>query len=54
VAVLTVIIDFLCFKVLAVTGLVHHEFRLDKVAPKDKYFQRHFCGMHALLLILKR
>jgi hypothetical protein len=45
VAVLTVIIDFLCLKVLAVTGLVHHEFRLDKVAPKDKYFQRHFCGM---------
>ena len=36
---------FLCFKVLAVTGLVHQDFRVDKVAPKDKYFQHYFCGM---------
>ena len=35
----------LYFKVLAVTGLVHRDFRVDKVAPKDKYFQSYFCGM---------
>jgi hypothetical protein len=36
---------FFCFKVLAVTGLVHQDFRVDKVAPKDNYFQHYFCGM---------
>ncbi|CAB4018893.1 DNA polymerase alpha catalytic subunit-like [Paramuricea clavata] len=32
-------------EVLAVTGLVHQDFRVDKVAPKDKYFQHYFCGL---------
>ncbi|CAB3994881.1 DNA polymerase alpha catalytic subunit, partial [Paramuricea clavata] len=32
-------------EVLAVTGLVHQDFRVDKVAPKDKYFQNYFCAV---------
>ncbi|XP_028403714.1 DNA polymerase alpha catalytic subunit-like [Dendronephthya gigantea] len=32
-------------EVLAVTGLVHQSFRVDKVAPKDKYFQHYFCAV---------